>query len=135
MWSAINQSKPLTISFSILDCNGYARRCLRKAGVRSKVLSTSSKRDEKSDMSCELISIQIYRDDIKSFHHAMRVFRSYIINNAYDRYADLCKRYIDQKYYPYKEPIYSFWDRILVWAFSYIHKNKVQGTAGKEKKR
>ena len=135
MWSAINQSRPLTITFSILDCNGYARRCLRKAGVRTKVLSTSYKRDEKSEMFLELVSIQIYREDVKAFHRSMRVFRSYIINNAYDRYADLCKRYIDQKYLPYKEPTYSFWDRILVWAYSYIHKNKGQCTAGKEKKK
>ena len=135
MWSTINESKPLTISFSILDYNGYARRCLRKAGVRSKVLNTSCKRDENSDMSCELISIQIYREDIKAFHRAMRAFRFYIINNAYDRYANLCKRYIDQKYTPYKEPTYSFLDRALVWAYSYLHKNKQQCTAGKEKKK
>ena len=120
MWQLQDQTKTVAVQFSILDLNGYAVRCMRNEGVRFKVTHKYSKCDEKSDLSCELITVQIFREDIKAFHRAMRKFRSCIINNAYDRFSDLCKRYIDQEYVAYKEPAKTLWPQIVLFVYRHL---------------
>lgn len=124
IWNTLDQSELFSVRISLLDCNGYARRCIRNEGITTKTISTSPKRDQRSDMSYEVITIQICRDDIKLFHRAMRRFKSYIINNAYDRYADLCKRYINQQYVPYREPEDSAWNRIRQYVYYHLIRRK-----------
>lgn len=124
MWQLQDQSKTSAVQFSILDCNGYARRCMRKEGVKFKITNKSQKCDENSDISCELITVQIFREDIKAFHRAMRKFRSYIINNAYDRFSYLCIRYIEQQYVPYKEPETNLWSKIVMFAYRHLSRSQ-----------
>ena len=124
IWQYEDQNEVIHTYVKLLDCNGYARRCFRNEGIGIDIIDRVAKHDEKSSISCELLTVRIRRDDVTAFHHALRRFRSYIIQNEFDRYADLCKRYIEQNYLPYMEPTYPFWGRILVWAYRNLHKNK-----------